>query len=464
MQRILRLVSLIGLLAVLLAACGQSATNTPAAQPTAAPAAAQPTAAPAAQATEAPTTAAEQPTEAPKPTEAASEAKPTEAPTPAPDNLGSGSTEIVIWHNWQGEYYEAIKKAFADYATKNNVKITLLRVADLNKKVEVAVPSGQGPDIIAWVDDQIGKNALSGIIQPLNDYGVDENYLKQNFTDVASAAMIYDGKVYGIPESMEALTFIYNKKLIQEADLPKDTDALIAKSKEYNKAPDKYLFVYNAKNDAYFSAPWWQGSGVTLVTPDGTTELASDNGVKAANLIKSFTEILPKEIDYGVADSLFKDGKAAIIMNGPWSIADYQKAGIDVGLATIPVVSNSGQPGKPFVGVKLLMLAEKAKNPQAAVDLMKYYGSPEVQAELAKVNKQVPANKAAQDQVKDDPIIAGFIKQAANGVPLPNTQFIDAMWDPISKTVEAIWTGASAPEQAVKDGAALFEEKAQDLK
>ncbi|HRC76289.1 MAG TPA: extracellular solute-binding protein, partial [Kouleothrix sp.] len=383
-------------------------------------------------------------------------------PTPAPDALGSGSTEIVIWHGWQGDYYEAIKKAFADYAGKNNVKITLLRVPDLNNKVQVAVPSGQGPDLIGWVDDQIGKNALSGTIQPVDSLGITADYLKQNFTDVASAAMIYDGKVYGIPESLEAITFIYNKKLIKEADLPKSTDDLLAKAKAYN-GPDKYLFVYNPK-DAYFSAPWWQGSGVTLVTPDGTTELASDKALQAANLIKSFSTIMPKEIDYGVADTLFKEGKAAIIMNGPWAIADYQKAGLDVGLAKIPVVSNSSQPGKPFVGVKLLMLAANAKNPQAAVELMKYYGSADVQAALAKVNKQVPANKAAQEQVKDDPIIAGFIGQAANGVALPNTQFIDAMWDPIAKTLEAIWSGASPPEQAIKDGAALFNEKAQDLK
>jgi arabinogalactan oligomer/maltooligosaccharide transport system substrate-binding protein len=95
---------------------------------------------------------------------------------------------------------------------------------------------------------------------------------------------------------------------------------------------------------------------------------------------------------------------------------------------------------------------------------MKYYGSPEVQAQLAKVNKQVPANIKAQDDVKSDPIIAGFIAQAAQGEPLPNTEFIDAMWDPVSKTVEAIWTGASPPEQALKDGAALFEEKVQDLR
>lgn len=41
-------------------------------------------------------------------------------------------------------------------------------------------------------------------------------------------------------------------------------------------------FVYNAKSDIYGTAPWWQGSGVTLVTPDGKTELASENGISGA--------------------------------------------------------------------------------------------------------------------------------------------------------------------------------------
>lgn len=463
MRRMLKLSCVVPVLAVLLAACGggsasPAATSAPAAPAaTTAPAAAA-TAAPAAEATAAPAAEA---TAAPEPTAAPAADAPTAEP--APETLGSGSTKIVIWHGWDGAYAEAIKAAFADYAAKNNVQIELLKVSDLNNKVQVAVPSGQGPDIIAWVNDQIGKNVLAEIIQPVDQYGIDEAYLKDNFTDQASTAMVYDGKPYGIPESMEALTFIYNKKLISEDKLPKDTDELIKMAKEYN-GENKYLFVYNAKNDAYFSAPWWQGSGVTLVTPEGTTTLNSPEGVKAGELIQSFSTIMPKEIDYGVADSLFKEGKAAIIMNGPWSVADYEKAGLDIGLATIPVVSNSGKSGAPFVGVKMLMLANKAKNAQAAADLMKYYGSEEVQAKLAEVNKQVPANKKAQEKVSSDPIIAGFIKQAANGVPLPNTEYIDAMWDPIAKTVEAIWTGAQSPADAVAGGEKLFNEKAAQLK
>jgi arabinogalactan oligomer/maltooligosaccharide transport system substrate-binding protein len=465
MHKILKLASVMVLMALVLAACGGGST-TPAAQPTAAPAGAAPTAAPAEAApTAAPAEAA--PTAAPAeaaPTAAPAEAAPTEEPTPVPDALGSGDTKIVIWHRWEGEYYNTIKQIFADYATKNNVQIELLLVQDVANKAQIAIPSGQGPDIIAWVNDRIGDSALNEIIQPLDEYGIDQAYLTSNFTPVAAAAMTYGDKVYGVPESMEAITFIYNKALITEAELPKSTDDLIAQAKTYNAPPDKYLFVYNAKADIYAGAPWWQGAGVTLVAPDGTTTVNSDSGLAAANLIKSFSEIMPKELAYDEANTLFLDGKAAIIMNGPWVIADYLAKGIDIGLTTIPVVSSSGKPGAPFVGVKLLMLASNAKNPQAAVDLMKHYGSTEVQVKLAEINKQVPANTAAQEQVKADPIIAGFIAQTANGMPMPNTEFIAAMWDPFGKMTEAIWTGAATPEQAVQDGAALFDDQAADLK
>jgi maltose-binding protein MalE len=391
-------------------------------------------------------------------------AEPSPTPEPPPDVLGSGSTKIVVWHGWLGEYYNAIRDIFADYATQNNIQIELLHVQNTSDKAQLAVPAGQGPDIIAWVNDRLGDSALAGIIQPLTAYGVDEAYLRENFTDVATDAVMYHGEAYGIPESMEAMTIIYNKALISEADLPQTTDELLAMAETYNQPPDKYLFVYNAQADIYSASPWFQAMGVVLVKPDGTTDIGNDASVKAAELVQSFSTIMPAECDYGTMDALFKDGKAAMVMNGPWIIPDFQALGIDFGMTPVPIMSASGQPGAPFVGVKLLMLAENANNPQAAVDLMKYYGSAEVQAQLALINKQVPANKAAQEMVKDDPIIAAFIAQAANGRPMPNSEFIAAMWDPFNKMVEAIWTGVATPEQAVADGATLFAETVQDLK
>lgn len=444
MQRIAKLAGVIVLMTLLLAACGGQPAASPSGQPATAPAASAPSPAPA--------------------TDAPAAGGPTAVPTAVPDVLGSGPSKIVIWHRWQGEYYKAIQQIFADYAAKNNLQIELVMVPDVTNKAQFAIPSGQGPDIIAWVNDRIGDSALQEIIQPLDQYGIDQAYLNANFAPVAAQAMVYHNKVYGIPESMEAITLIYNKALIAESELPKTTDELFAKAQSYNQPPNKYLFVYNAKGDIYSAAPWFHGMGVTLVKPDGSSEIASQQGVEAARLIKRFSQIMPKELGYDEANTMFMEGKAAMIMNGPWVMADYGARKLDVGLAPIPLVSGSGLPGKPFVGVKLLMLAANAKNPQAAIGLMKHYGSSEVQARLAQINKQVPANRAAQEQVKHDPVIAGFVRQTASGVPMPNSEFISAMWDPFNKTIEATWSGTTAPEQAVQDGAALFAKSIVDLK
>ena len=44
---------------------------------------------------------------------------------------------------------------------------------------------------------------------------------------------------------------------------------------------------------------------------------------------------MPRECDYQLMDTLFKEGKAAMIVNGPWSWSDYRKAGIDLGIAPL---------------------------------------------------------------------------------------------------------------------------------
>ena len=102
-------------------------------------------------------------------------------------DIGSGNTKIVLWHHWDGAYFQAIQKIFADYATKNNVQIEMLYVPDVSNKAQVAVPSGQGPDIISWVDDRIGDSALNKIIVPLDEYGITPEYLKSTFAPVAGS-------------------------------------------------------------------------------------------------------------------------------------------------------------------------------------------------------------------------------------------------------------------------------------
>ncbi len=154
-RRISLLFVTIVLLSLVLAACGGGqATQAPAqTAPTQAPA--EPTKAPE------PTTAPEA-TKAPEPTQAPEATKAPEATT-APA-AGDAKT-ITVWHQWDGKYLDAITAVFKDYeAAHPGVKIDLSKPDDVANALQVAIPAGQGPDIIGWANDKIGTLALNGNI------------------------------------------------------------------------------------------------------------------------------------------------------------------------------------------------------------------------------------------------------------------------------------------------------------
>src|SRR5258708_27298824 len=188
------------------------------------------------------------------------------------------------------------------------------------------------------------------------DQWTSKDYMTSQYTQGAVDAATFEGKIYGMPEGVEAITIIYNKKLITSSQIPKTTDGLVSFAKSYSQSnPGSYVVVWNPK-DAYFHAPWIYGSRGFYVKADGSVGL-NTSGTKAAfKLVAIFKGAMPAGVDYGIADTLFKAGKAAMIVNGPWSVADYEKAGVDYGYATLPVAAGAGKPASPFGGGKTLML------------------------------------------------------------------------------------------------------------
>ncbi len=436
---------------LVLTACGGDATATTGTGSTGAsdtPAAGAATNTPAA------AMAADTPAAAATDTPAAAGAAPTNTVEPTPVSLGGANakTTITIWHGWGGSYLAGKQPIFAAYvAAHPDVAIKLLQVSDIGTKSQNAVPAGVGPDIITWVDDNIGQNALVGVIDPLDGKaGIDQNYLKQNYPDVAVNAMTYNGKIYALPETMEAITFLYNKKLITADKLPKTTTELKQMMADYNKAnPGQYFAVWDP-NNAYSNAPWFYGAGAQYVDAEGNAGLDKPEAVAMATWLRGLQGLMPKDIDNNTADALFNDGKAAIELTGPWRVADLKKANIDFGVAKIPAVDfGKGGPARPFVGVKCLMLAHGSKNADVAIDIMKFYTSAEQEQTMARATGEVPASTVAAKALAGDPVVAGFNAQALDGVPLPNTPFMGALWDPAGKAFSALWSGTDDPQKVM---------------
>jgi arabinogalactan oligomer/maltooligosaccharide transport system substrate-binding protein len=431
-------------LALIAAGCGGGG----AAQPTSPPSGGtQPTNPPAAQATNPP---AAQPTN-----------------TTAAGGATGKNVKLVIWHQWNGEYLKAITAAFDDYTKAHpNVTFDLSKPDKVQESLKVAIPAGQGPDIIGWANDNIGTQAIAGNIVALNDYGIDENFLKSTYEPAAVKGVVWQGKIWALPESQEGIALVYNKALVQASDLPSDPNdlnGLLQKAKDFQAKTGKFLVCnqgFGAK-DAYHVAPVFFGFGVpTYVDDQGKVYLNTPEAIKAAQWLADFSKVSPKEASYDICKAMLTEGKAGAWWTGPWAIADIEKAKVDYGIQPM---------GKPFVGIKVLMLTKNAvdrKNQDVALDVIKYFTSADVQKKIAVANKTIPAPTGA---VKDPDVqklatLAGFGQALSVGVPMANTPYANAQWEPVGAAATAVWTGAQKPDQAMAAAQKAIEDAIKQMK
>ncbi|WP_238613384.1 extracellular solute-binding protein [Candidatus Oscillochloris fontis] len=437
--------ALIALLALFLTACG----GAPAASPTTAPAA---TTAPVGDATTPPTDATTPPTDATTP--------PADATT-AP----AGEVKITIWHQWDGKYVDAIAAAFDAYeASHPGVTIDLSKPDDVNNALMVAIPAGEGPDIIGWANDQIGQSAMAGSIVALDDYGITQEFLTSTYEPAAVNGVVWQEKIWGLPESQEGIALIYNKALVAEADLPTSLDDLLVKATAFQEAnPDK-TYVCNqgfGTQDAYHVAPIYFGFGVPAYVDDaGVAYVNTPEMIQGGEWLAAMSKVSLSEQSYDICKAALAEGKVAMWWTGPWAIAGIEEDGVDYGILSM---------GKPFVGIKTLLLTKNAVdrgNAEVALDIMKYFTSAEVQKVIALANKTIPAATAAvQDaEIQALPTLAGFGVAMNAGVPMANTPFASAQWTPVGDASIAIFSGSQAPADALAAAQTVIEDAISQMK
>jgi len=380
-------------------------------------------------------------------------------------------TTLELWHGWQGAYADSITQVFDEYNKTNTdgITVNLTNPGDLNNSLAAAIPAGAGPDIIAWADDVIGNNVLAGNIAPLSDYGITEDWLKANYEPAAVNGVIYDGKIWALPEAQEGVTLICNADVIKPEDFPSDPEdfagLLALATKFHTDNPDKYLIynqgldTANASGDAYHVSPIWYGFGASYVDETGKVGINTPEGMAAGQWLIDASKVLPLQASQAEGLAALTDGTGACMWTGPWELADIKKANINYFIQPF---------GRPFVGIKVEMITTNAVdrgNAEAAVKVLQWFDSAEVQTKLSVANSTIPAATAAlsSPEVSSNPDVVGFGAQFKLGVPQPNTPFMNALWGPVGQATMAIYTGAqsvadalTAAEQAANDGIAAM--------
>ncbi len=360
--------------------------------------------------------------------------------------------EVQLWEKWQVALDPAYDEAIKDFE-KLNPDIKIKRVhyetEDLRYNFQNAALSGNPPALVLGPADTVGVYATMGIIKPISEVeGMNSDVLARVNPQGIEQLKI-DGELYGIPEQIgNHLTLIYNKKYVTK--VPETFEELM--STDYKA---EYKLVYNLNEPfwlvgflgAYDGWVFDSKNVPTLNTPamEKTLQFVADLKAK---------KVVPVECDYPTADSLFKDGKAAFIINGDWSYSDYSKVlGENMGLARVPKVPG-GNYYTPMTAVQGIFVAEglDADVEKAASKFIDYITTKDVQLKITAKNKTLPVNKeaAADKSVTGDVFLAGSVAQMNEGKPMPVVPEMRAVWDALRPSQEDIMAGRTTPADAAK--------------
>jgi arabinogalactan oligomer / maltooligosaccharide transport system substrate-binding protein len=405
MKKLSILFSLLVIVSVALTACGGAATQAPAA--TAAPAA---TGAPAA----------------------------TQAPVAEP-------VEVTFWHAYgTGSAEETALAGILAQAAIDlpQYKINVLQVPfnDIFTKYETDVAAGGGPDMFIAPNDNLGSEVRGGLVMDITDLSAGK---LGDYTDLSKGGMTYDGKLYGLPESLKAMAFWYNKDLI--ATPPASTDDLKALMQGGTEV------VFNV--GCYQGFGFFGSFGAKIFDDKFNFVTDADNQAKVAAAISyqndlwqiAKTNSWPKTDADGLAP--FTEGTAAAILNGNWAMGDYRKAlGDKLGVAPLP--AGPGGPSSPLLGVDGYYFNPNSANPAAALDVALYLTNAASQTVMMKDAGHVPANSTVK---VTDPLIQGLLDAFGTSYFRPQVEAMGNYWGNFCGT-DQVYEAGIAPVDWVKAG------------
>jgi arabinogalactan oligomer/maltooligosaccharide transport system substrate-binding protein len=391
------------------------------------------------------------------------------SPSPSASQAAGGTTQpvakrapvqLLVWsHLQQPEVDEVDKVAQAWAKTTGDTVKVLLDPGDFAGAV-TAIQGGKGPDIMYGVPhDNLGQFFKAGQLAAVPAATINN----ADYTAASIAACSYDGKLYAVPVSEEAIGLFYRTDKVKT--LPATFDELVTQAKTVG-------FQYDIKN-FYFSYGFIGGNGGYVFKDKGVgaldqTDIGLGNdgakaGYKQLQDLVVANKLMPADVNGDAAKAAFIDGKSSFYISGPWDVDGLKKANVPFAVAPIPSLAG-GKKFQPFLGVQAAFVnAKAAADKQAAAwELVKELQS-KLPLPLFNVGNRIPAQKSilSSPAVKGNANLAAFASSADSAVPMPNIAAMGAVWGPAGNALDLLVQNKLTPDAAatkvlteVKDGIA----------
>ncbi len=365
---------------------------------------------------------------------------------------------IQIWHQKGGPERDLFNEIVARYNASHPDRVVepLYRESEeLRNLYVIAAVAGQGPDLVYGPADNVGVFVTTETVKPLDDIFPPEffaQFVPEGFVDLNSKHWLAADQIGN------HLTLVYNRQLV--AKPPETLDELVQIGESLTKTDadgrvTQYGLTWNYR-EPFFFLPFLTAFGGWPMDDDGKPTLDNAVTVRALQFVldlRNKYKIIPKEIDYDTADTLFKEGKTGMIINGPWSWGGYHMPERSL-IAPLPKNTETGLWCAPMFSAKgysVNVNVTQGKMPYIR-EVVEYLTSADVQREMAGKLLTSPVNKAVIDSpaVQQNPILQASMEQIRRAKPMPVKPQLRQIWDGMRGPYQLVMAGALTAGEGAK--------------
>ncbi len=375
--------------------------------------------------------------------------------------FGSSKPRIVIWSALRPVERALLQQKLDEFGRRYpdyEFSQMFYQTEELRTNFIISALAGEGPALLHCPSDFIGPLSELEVIKPLENT-FNQQFLDSFLVEPFPANTNFHGHLFQIADRVgNHLCLVYNKDLVASppqtiSELVKMGETLV-KDADGDGSPDNYALAWNFI-EPFFVVPFIGGYGGWIIDDKDRPTLDTPAVAKAAQLIHDLAykyKIIPRECDYETANALFLDQRVAMIINGPWSWGTYLAHGINMGIARIPKIDETGLWPTPMVSplgyvFNANLEGEKLK---ITTELVHYLTSSKVEIDFSKQFGTIPSRKDAlqSPEVQNNELLRNAYDQMLVGKPMPVVTELRWIWDAMRPAYQGIFNNQISPREA----------------
>lgn len=266
----------------------------------------------------------------------------------AGSNEAQGEKIVLTMGSWRADDVEAMNNlldAYKEVAPNVEIEFKPTNPADYNATLRLQLESGTGPDLMYARSYAPGIELYeAGFFADCSDIEGLSNFTQSN----KAPWMAPDGKMFAVPFAAVSHGVYYNKDLFKKANIsiPNTWEEFLLACDKLQKSGTTPIANGLADEwdifETFFlgALPNYIGGAKERVKYEkGELKLNNEKFIKAFTAMRDVAKYCPRgfeSVTYNDSQALFATGKAAMFIDGSWSVGIYSDVAFDWGIFAIP--------------------------------------------------------------------------------------------------------------------------------